>query len=493
MLSALGKASENIREKLGESVGTLQKFNTPMEQATTSSLEALQAFTRAEATLSAGDYASAIHQFQRATELDPSFAMAFANLGVDYNDLGEDLLGAEATSKAYELREHVSELEKFDIVAHYYNYATGDLEKAIQAYDLFQQTFPRNWIPSNNKAAIYINLGEPQKALAEAQETRRLFPEGGLTYTTIVSPYLCLNQFDPAMNLVKEAQANHLDSASLRLYLYQLDFLQNNASGMAEQVSYSTGKPAVEDVILAYEADTNAYFGHLEKARALTGQAMASARQAGEKEVAATYESAAGVREILLGNTTEARNRAETAIRASAGRDVQYGAALAFAVAGDSSRAQTLADDLAKRFPDDTIVHFNYLPTLNAQLALNRHDPAKSIEVLETASPYELGQPGISYNYQSLLPVYFRGEAYLAQHKGAEAAREFQKIIDHRGFVWNELIGALAHLQLGRALAMQGDTAKAAAAHNDFLTLWKDADPDIPILKSAKSELAKLK
>ena len=493
VLNALGKASESIREKLGESLGTIQKFNTPLEQATTSSLEALQAFTVGEKTLEGGDYASALHSFQRATQLDPNFALGFERLGVDYNNVGETLLGAEATAKAYALRQNVSELEKLDIEAHYYNYGIGDLEKAIQAYNLWEQTFPHDWVPPNNKSAIYLNLGEEDKSLAEAQDALRAFPDGGLVYTTIVEAYLYLGQLGKATDLMKEAQAKRLDSAVLRFCAYEIDFLQNNTPAMSEQVAWSTGKPGVEDVLRAYQADSEAYSGHLAKARQLTEQAMASARQVGEKEVAATYESAAAMREILFDSPSEARNRALAATHASAGRDVQYGGALAFAIAGDTAQAQSLTDDLAKRFPNDTIVNFNYLPTLHAQLALNRHDPAKAIEALEAATPYELGMPGITYNYQSLLPVYIRGNAYLSQHKGSDAAREFQKIIDQRSIIWNAPIGALAHLQLGRAFAMQGDTAKAAAAYNDFLTLWKDAGPDIAILKTAKAELAKLK
>ena len=245
-------------------------------------------------------------------------------------------------------------------------------------------------------------------------------------------------------------------------------------------------------MLLTLEADTAAYSGRLGKARELSRQAVASAQQAGEKEVAASYDAGAALREAVFGHTAEARQRAARALALSAGRDVQYGAALALALAGDAAGAQALADDLAKRFPEDTIVQFTYLPTLHAQLALSRHDSSKAIKALQTATPYELGVPGTGAFTPALYPVYVRGEAYLAGHQGSEAAAEFQKILDHRGVVGNEPIGALAHLGLARAWVLRGDTAKARAAYNDFLTLWKDADSDIPVLIAAKSEYAKL-
>jgi predicted Zn-dependent protease len=294
---------------------------------------------------------------------------------------------------------------------------------------------------------------------------------------------------EEARATVTEAQAKNFDSPFLRVNIYQLAFLQNNASEMAQQVSWAARKLGVEDVLLGLEADTAAYSGHLGKAREFSRQAAASAEQAKEKETAASYESDAALREALFGNSTEARRRAAAALALSAGRDVQYGAALALALASDVTRAQALADDLAKRFPENTIAQFNYLPTLRAQIALTHDDSSKAIEALKAAAPHELGSPA---SFIAMFPVYIRGEAYLAAHQGAEAAAEFQKIVDHRGVVVNEPIGSLAHLQIGRAYAMQGDTAKARAAYQDFLTLWKDADPDIPVLKEAKAEYAKL-
>jgi tetratricopeptide (TPR) repeat protein len=297
-----------------------------------------------------------------------------------------------------------------------------------------------------------------------------------------------LNRFDEARTTAKVAQSKNLDSPGLHNELYWLAFLQNDAAGMEQQISWSAGKPEVEDALLANEADTAAYSGHLGKARAFARQAVVSAVRAEEKETAAGYEADAALREALFGNAAEAKQRATAALGLSQGRDVAYEAALALALAGDSARAQALADQLGKFLPENTIVQANYLPTLHAQLALNRNDPAKAIELLQAAAPYELGNVGEG----ALNPIYVGGEAYLAARQGREAATEFEKILDHRGVVVNSPIGALAHLGVARAYALQADHAKARNAYEDFFTLWRDADPDVPILKQAKAEYARL-
>jgi tetratricopeptide (TPR) repeat protein len=466
----------------------VQKFDVPLVQETTSSLEALKAYSLGQKILVAkGDWAAAVPLFQRAIRLDPNFAMAYATLGADYSNLGETSLASENTKKAYELRERLSEREKFYIESHYYQYVTGDLEKARQAYELWAQTYPRDLVPPNNLGVIYENLGDYDKALAESREALRLDPGSGASYANLVAPYLYLNRLQQAQATADEAQAKNLDSPPLRFKLYVLAFLKNDAPGMAQQVAWSAGKPGVEDALLEGEADTAAYSGRLAKARELSQRAVTSAERAEEKENAAGNEAAAALREALFGNATEARQRAAAALAFSTGRDVQLYTALALAFAGDAARAQALADDLAKRFPEDTVVQFNYLPTIHAQLALDRNEASKAIETLRAAAPYELGAVG------GLYPVYVRGEAYLASHQGSEATAEFQKILDHCGVVQNEPIGALAHLGLARAYSIQNDTAKARSVYQDFLTLWTDADPDIPILQQAKAEYSKLK
>ena len=492
VLNALGEAAAKLRQKLGESLSTLEKFDTPLEQATTPSLEALQAYSLGwKAQWAKGDSAAAVPFFQRAIQLDPNFAMAYASLGTSYWVIAETSLGADNMKKAYALRERVTMREKFYIESHYHDFVTGDMEKTRRACELWTQTYPRDDVPKIVLGVVFSKLGQYDKLLAENREALRLYA-GAANYANLTESYLYLNRLDEARATAADAQAKKLDSLYLRFCLYQLAFLQNDAAVMAQQVTWASGKSGWEDVLAAEEADSAAYFGRLAKARELSRRAVASAERAEEKETAASYEADVALREALFGNAAEARQRAATALRLSIGRDVQYEAALAFALAGDAARAEALADDLAKRFPEDTLVQFNYLPTIHAQGVLLRMDHSKAIEVLQLAASYELGTPTDRVS-PALYPVYVRGEAYLTAHQGSEAAAEFQKILDHPGVVVNEPIGALAHLGLARAYAMQGDTSKAKAAYQDFLTLWKDADPDIPILIAAKAEYAKLK
>ena len=488
VLDALGGATSRLRGKLGESLSTVTAFDAPLAQATTPSFEALQAYSLGVRDMGGvTDFAGAVPLFQRAIRLDPNFAMAYAQLGVSYFMLGETSSATVNLRKAYDLRERVSEREKFSIESYYSYVLTGNMEKARRTNELWAQTYPRDRVPRTNLAVIYTNLGQYAKALVEAREAVRLDPRG-LTYAGLVGIYVYLNRLEDARTAADEAQAKNLDSSYLHYYLYQLAFLRSDGPGMARQVSWATGKPAVEDVLLGYEADTAAYFGQLKKAREFSRRAVASAEHAEEKETAAGYEADAAVREALFGNASEARQQAAAALALSTGRDVQYGAALALALAGDAPRAQTLADDLAARFPEDTDVQLSYLPVIHAQLALLRNDPSKAVEALQVASPYELGDVG----YGPLYPVYVRGQAYLAARQGSQAAAEFQKILDHRGVVGNQPIGALAYLGIARARSLQGDSAKSRAAYQNFLTLWKDADPDIPILLQARSEHTKL-
>jgi len=487
VLDALGKAASEMRGKLGESLSTVHKFDTPLEQATTPSLEALHAYTLGdEFVVRRGDSAGGVPFLQRAVQIDPNFAFAHTILGFAYSNLGESRLAADSVRKGYELRERASDWEKLEIEAAYHDVVTGDLDKARKSCELFAQTYPRVWSPHDLLASIWNGLGQYDKAVAEYREALRLNPANGLDYDGLVGSYLALNRFTEAQAAVKEASAKGLDSALVGATLYSLAFLQNDKAEMARQMGLVVGKPGQEDVLLAMEADTAAYFGHLRKAREFSRRAIDSAEQVEEKETAAGYYATSGLREALFGNADEARRHAGFP-RELVGSGVQYATALALAYAKDDRRAESLTNDLSKDFREDTIVRFNYLPTLRAKLAVNRGNAPEAIESLKSATPYELG------GYFSLaFPIYVRGEAYLAGHQGREAAVEFQKILDHPGIVRNEPIGALAHLQLGRAYAMSGDTAKAKAAYQDFLTLWKDADPDIPILKQAKAEYAKL-
>jgi len=487
VLRSLSAASAKLREKLGESLSTVQKLDTPLEQATTPSLEALQAYSLGRETMwGKGDYAAAVPLYQRAIRLDPNFAVAYASLGTCYYVLAEARLATENTRKAYELRERVSEPERFYIEGHYYDFVTGDLEKARQTYEIWAQTYPRDDAPHNNLGTIYAYLGQYDKVLSESRETFRLRPDGG-SYAGLAGAYICVNQLEEAQAVSNEAQTKGFDSPYLRNGLYALAFLRNDKPGMAQQVAWAEGKPGVEDGMLGLEAETAAYSGRLREAREFSRRAMDSAVHAEETETAAEYEAQAALREALFGNAAEARGMAKAALGHSTGRDVQDGVALALALAKDAARAQALANDLGKRFPEDTIVQFNFLPTIYAQLALAHGDASKSIKMLQSVAPYELGIQG------GLAPIYVRGGAYLAAHEGSEAVGEFQKILDHRGHVENSPIDVLAHLGLARACVLRGDTVKARAAYKNFLDLWKDADPDIPILQQAKAEYAKLR
>jgi eukaryotic-like serine/threonine-protein kinase len=488
VLDALGKAASEMRRRLGESLSTMQKYNTPLEQATTPSLEALQAYSLA----SKNDFPAALPFLQRAIQLDPDFAMAYDQLGEAYQSIGETVKGAENTRKAFELRGRMSELDKLFVEGDYYRIVTRNLMNARRSYALGEQIYPRDPGFRSGLGVIYYALGQYESALKEHQEALRLFPYDSVAFRFVAYTYLLLDRVEDAAATAREARVKGLDSA-LGPTVYAIAFYQNDAPEMARQVAAAAGKTGEEDFLLALNADTSAYFGHLEKSRELSRRAADSAELAAGKETAATYYAVSALREALFGNADRAGQQAILAKGRASGRDVDYGVVLALVYAGDARQAQALADDLGKRFPEDTIVQFNYLPTLRAKLALLRSNPQQAIDSLQAAAPYELGLPAIGfYNWPNLYPLYVRGEAYLAARKGSEAAAEFQKILDHRGIVLNEPIGALAHLQLGRAYAMQGDTAKSRAAYQDFLTLWKDADPDIPIFKQAKAEYAKL-
>jgi eukaryotic-like serine/threonine-protein kinase len=485
VLAALQKTAREMRSKLGESRTTLEKFDTPLDQATTTSLEALAAYSLGSKKNREGEVAASLPFFERAIQLDPNFAMAYAGLGYQYAGLGEWNLADENFKKAFELRDRVSEQEKLSIESAYYWSVLGDLEKASQTKEFTEQSYPRDAWPPSDLSLIYGQLGEYDKSLVEAKEALRRNPTYSPAYAILANSYINLNRLKEARATIEEARAKSYDSPELHICLYQIAFLQDDASGMAQQVAWSVGKPDVEDQMLVNQANTAAYFGRLREAREFLRRAVASAARNEKKEAAAGYETEAAFLEALFGNPAEARQRAEAALAFSKGRYVQMTAAFAL-VAADTVKAQGLADDLAKQFPQDTVMQFVYLPILHAELALSRKDSAKAIEALQAAVPYELGNAG------GLYPVYTRGKAYLAARLGREAAAEFQKVVEHRSVVVTEPIGALAHLGLARAYGLLGDATKARAAYQDFLTLWKDADPDIPILKQAKAEYAKL-
>ena len=494
VLDALGKVASELRTKLGESRSTVRKFDTPLEQATTPSLEALKALSSGRQVLFTAGEAAAIPFYKRAVEIDPNFALAYAWLGIAYSSIGEPSIAATNTRKAYELRDRTSEPENYFISAIFHKEVTGEIEKAEESCKLWIQAYPREEQPHVFlSGAVYPAVGEYDKAVKEAQDAIRLRPDFPPPYGFLMFNYIALNRLDEAKATYEQALERKLYSQFFPLALYQIAFLQGDEAGMVRQVALSAGKPGIDDQLLGLEAETAGYFGRLRAAGEFSRRAMDSAGRAGEKEAAAMYSALSGLREALFGNSDEAQQRAAVALEQSTGGDVQYGAGLAFAFAGTDKRTQVLADDLDKRFPENIIIRLSYIPTLRGKLALSRGNASDALESLRTAATYELGQTTSStWGWNALYPIYVRGEAYLAVSKGTEAAAELQKILDHRGIVLNEPIGALAHLGLARAYAMQGDTTKARAAYQDFLTLWKDADPDIPILKQAKAEYVKL-
>ena len=491
VLKALDAAAVSLRGKLGESLSSVQKYATPVEEATTPSLEALKAYSLGVKTEYAKGLTAGLPFYKRAVEIDPNFAMAYSGMSNVYWALNEVGQGAENIRKAYELREKVSERERFAIEADYFVFATGELEKAAQTLELWQQTYPRDYFPYRRLGNISATLGNWEKALEVFREALRLEPNMVANYLNLAQTYVILNRLDEAEAVYKQAEERKLEDELMLQNRYQLAFLKGNAAQMAQLVSAAMGKPGFEDLLLAAQADTEGWYGKLKNAHELTRRAMDSAQHNDAKETAATYQAAAALREVEVGNREQARAEANAALKLAPNRDVRAIAALALARAGDTAEAEKLAAELDKTFPLHTRVQRYWLPTIRAAVALQRKDPNRAIELLKVASTVELSYPT---NLAILLcPAYLRGEAYLMLHDGNAAAAEFQKFIDHRGLVADFPWGALARVGLARAYAMQGDTAKARTAYQDFLTLWKDADPDIPILKEAKAEYANLK
>jgi eukaryotic-like serine/threonine-protein kinase len=491
VLNALSQIAIRFRKRVGESLTTIQEHNTPLEEATTSSLEALEAYSAGWKFHTTSGAMAALPLVKRAVEIDPNFALAHATLGRQYADLDESDLSAASTTKAWQLKDRTSDREKFFIAATYEILATGNLEQARQICEAWAHTYPREALPHvmlsgyPNKAA-----GRYEQAVAEARKAIEFDPDFAMAYFNLGINNVYLNRPEEAENALHRAVGRGLDIDEFSMLQHDIAFLKGDQAGMEREASRARERSGAEAWISNKVAFALAYSGHLQEARILSQRAVDQATQEHQTERGALWQAGEALREAFFEQAPEARKRAAAALKLSNDREAKYGAALAFAVSGDSSRAQTLADDLERRFPEDTVVRFSYLPVLRARIALNRGDSARAIEMLQAATPYELGSSrGL---FGALYPIYMRGEAHLAAHEGPEAATEFQRILDHRGVVGSDPIGALAHLQLGRAQALSGDTIKAKSAYQDFLTLWKDADPNIPILKQARWEYAKL-
>jgi eukaryotic-like serine/threonine-protein kinase len=495
VLNVLSQIAGRFRTRVGESLATVKEHGIPLIEATTASLPALQAYSAGQALNVSKGSAAAIPMFKHATELDPSFAQALAHLGAAYSAVGESVLSDESLRKAYALKDRASDPEKFFIMLNYHRDVTGNLQQALEAGELWAQSYPRD-VRAHSFLSGYITQGSGlyEKSIEEGKQAIAIDPDFVFGYENLTSAYVYLDRPQDAENTIRTGYERKLDPPEFLFLRHDIAFLGGDNAGMARQVALAKNKPRAEDRITHHEALVAAHSGHLRQARDLSRRAVDLAQQAGNRETAATFEGAAAVYESLLGNAGDARGRAMAALALSRSRDVEYAAAFAQARSGGGAQSQTLAKDLERRFPEDTSVKYSYLPVLRALAALNAGKPAKAREELQPGLRYELAMNGLSFNglCGAMYPAYVRGESFLAEGKGAEAAAEFQKLIDHRGIMLADPAAALARLEIARAWKMAGDSAKAKAAYQDFITLWKDADQDIPILKQAKEESAQL-
>jgi serine/threonine protein kinase/tetratricopeptide (TPR) repeat protein len=501
VLDKLGEATSKLRGELGESLATVQKLDAPLAEATTASLEALKAYSLGEKAYKTSATA-ALHFHQRAIEVDPNFAMGYERVGHDYFAFGEDERASEYFIKAFQLREHAGQREKLAIIADYYLYSTGELDKAARAYQEAIQTYPREYRFHLDLGNVYLFEGQSAMARQAYSQSLQLAADNVVPYDNLALSLLALQRLGEATQTAQQARAIGLDDLQLHYITYALAFLGADFPTMTEQQQWFTGKPE-ENVGLSLESDTESFSGHLHKARELTNQSVISAVRADSKESGAVWLENAALREAGFGNFVDAKQEAEQGLRLyAASRNIKVEAALALAMTGDATRTQSLVQELTDHFPVDTQVQSLWLPTIRGELAITEKHPADAVKYLQTASSFELGQIEFATNISCLYHTYTRGEAYLAAGQGSAAAAEFQKILDHSGIVWNCWTGALAHLGVARANALQAKTSQGAdadaarvralAAYKDFLTLWKDADPDIPIYKQAKAEYAKL-
>jgi tetratricopeptide (TPR) repeat protein len=486
VLPAVGKAASHLREKLGESLASIQKFNTPVTEATTSSLEALKAYAAADEMRNGGGEAESIPLFQRALELDPNFALAHARLAAIFNNLGEEDRAVEEARKAFDLRERVSERERFYIDDHFYT-TTGDIEREKQVLELAIRTYPNDASAYTNLALTYsLYYGQFEKAIPLANEFMRLEPNAPFGYVHGGFAYIGLNRLEEARSLLQRAIDVKADNLFVHQALYKLAFLDGSSDGMQREMKWAEGKPS-EYLLLNEAGSAAASRGQMQKAGDFMERSVQVSERHGFKETTADTQASWAVTQAEVGNVSKARELAASSSALAHGRSNLEFVAIALAMAGDANRAKSIMEDLGRRFPSDTLLHNVVTPEVAALMALNRKAPDQAIEALRATTPYELGFA------QALVPIYVRGQAYLMAKRGTEAAAEFQKIVDHRGIDPVRPEHSLAKLGLGRAYVLTGDTAKARAAYQDFFALWKDADPDVPVLKEAKAEYEKLK
>jgi tetratricopeptide (TPR) repeat protein len=478
---------------VGESLATIEKHSMPLEEATTPSLDALKAYSAGWNAALLSSFSAAVPHLKRAIAIDPQFVLAYGFLGLMYSNLGESDLAAESTRRAYELRDRASDRERFFIEWAYERQVTGNLKKGQQALAMWAQAYPRDPGPHGFYAGRVTECtGEFEKGVEEAAEAIRLGSE--YAYASLAQHNVYLGRLAEAEKLCSSPRRTRSRSRSPTSLRYHIAFLKGDKAGMEREIKLAHGQPGVEDQMSHERALVLAHSGRMRDAAEMWQRAMASATETGDREQAALFEAGAAVCESNFGNAAAAKRRALAALDQARNKDVEFSAAYVLELSGDSTRARALADDLEKRFPEDTCVQFSYLPILRALSALAHHDPSGAVDRLQAALPYDLAATGTGFaaGFGNLYPAYVRGRAYLKAGRGPEAAAEFQKILDHRGVVVADPVDALARLQLGRAWALAGDKSKARAAYQDFLTLWKDADREIPILTEAKAEYARL-
>jgi eukaryotic-like serine/threonine-protein kinase len=492
VLNALGGATASLRGKLGESLSTVREFDTPLVDATTPSLDALKSYSLGLQKDEVND-ADAIPFFKRAIQLDPDFASAYSALAVCYRNLGESGLARENFSKAFELRDHVSEREKLLISARYYDHVTGELQKAIENYQLWIQAYPRDANAHSNLASLYGASGQFDKSIEETRQAISLDPESGTNYSNLILAQASLDRFDDATKTFHLAMDRKIDDPIARVNWFGVAFVLGNASEMDKQMAWSAGKPEGEDNFFAAKSDAEAYVGRDRSARDFSEKAFGSAMRNDEKEAAAQWKMDEAVREAEFGYRDAAQKLTSAALALTPSHDTRILAGIALARAGNSAEAEKIANDLEKRYPLDTLVLSYWLPVIRAGIELDRQNPQRAILLLQPAAPFEQASPNTWSGLGGpMYPAFLRGESFLQMRRGADAAAEYQKILDHRGFMLACPLGALAHLGMARAYRLQGDVAKSRSAYQVFFTLWKDADPDIPILVHARAEFAAL-
>jgi serine/threonine protein kinase/tetratricopeptide (TPR) repeat protein len=503
VLDVLGQSATKLRSELGETLATVQKYDMPLVQATTSSLDALKSYSLGVKASDEKGPTAALPFDLRAIELDPDFAMAYRALGLDYSNMAQTGRASEYLTKAFQLREHASEREAMIIAGDYYLLVTGELQKAAQTFQQITAIYPRDEAAINNLGSVYQQLGQYERAIEIERQAIAMNPDAVNAYENLANDYMAMQRLDEARQIIAAAHAQGLEDYVLHMGQYALAFLANDARAMAEQLAWFNSRPEAEPYGLALATRTEGFHGRTRKARELLRKAIESALRGDNRENAALWQAGGAIREAAFGDPGEARRQATEALRqASGSQAVEIVAALAFAAAGDASHAESLNQDLRSRYPLDTDVQGYWSPTIEAQIALAQKDPARALAALQVTTPLEYTGIPFELNISCLYPTYLRGEAYLASGQGKAAAEEFDKILKHSGMVWNCWTGALAQLGVARADAMESSTSqgvdadaarvRALAAYKDFFTLWKDADPDVPILKEAKAEYAKL-